>query len=642
MGMRRYIREHIERHFPSYRTLLLEHAQRAYEQSFQFSMPWDMEATWVPHRFVDGMDWNYQMGEDPEWTFMLSRSAFVFHLAQAAVLTGDERYARKAQWYIHDFLRQAPYTSEREATSWRSLDAAMRLMHWIDAMTLMDSLEDPRFLAGVRMHIDYLATQESVFLTHSNWGIIGNAGLFKGSLLLDDRRLTTLAQDRVVAALAVQIHDDGMHWEQSPLYHGEVLSALLSMVKAAKDHDWALHEGIATSAKRMGRFLLGSIKPNRHQFMQSDSDDTEVRDLLTRCSFLLDDPALWQGCYDELEPTSSLFATAQEIEAFRSRARNETPFCSFAALESGNVYLRSGWELDASCCHLRSGPLGSGHGHADLLHVDVVAHGIDVLVDSGRFTYCETAQRLALKGTRSHSTIVVGDKDATVCTGTWSYGKKALAGARSFRQSGDWSWTNATHLGYLLDFEGPVVIERELMLLGRDLIIIHDTLMTSFAHEYTWFFHFSPYGRVMLYDGQVHFINEGVHSVLSLPPGESRFSTTDYSPHYNRLETKQTLEFTTEETGFASALFVLYSTDPDLAPACVVEEIPVHHERDMRVCKAQDARAWEIAVRGKEPIQLLFRYRECLDGVDLLTTGRMHSYGRSVVHQGTRTVVFKS
>jgi hypothetical protein len=77
-----YLKSHLETHFPHYLKLLVEHADRALGQCFQFSMPWDMESTWVSHSFENTIDWDYQMADDPEWTFMLSRSGFVLHLAK--------------------------------------------------------------------------------------------------------------------------------------------------------------------------------------------------------------------------------------------------------------------------------------------------------------------------------------------------------------------------------------------------------------------------------------------------------------------------------------------------------------------------------------------------------------------------------
>ena len=74
----------------------MEHANRALVQEFQFAMPWDMETTWVSHTFDNEIDWNFQLADDPEWTYMLSRHSFVLHLAQASKITNDPRYAKKA------------------------------------------------------------------------------------------------------------------------------------------------------------------------------------------------------------------------------------------------------------------------------------------------------------------------------------------------------------------------------------------------------------------------------------------------------------------------------------------------------------------------------------------------------------------
>lgn len=45
--------------------------------------------------------------------------------------------------------------------------------------------------------------------------------------------------------------------------------------------------------------------------------------------------------------------------------------------------------------HFRAGSLGGGHGHADLLHVDVYHGGEAVLTDAGRGTYVDGGLRRA-------------------------------------------------------------------------------------------------------------------------------------------------------------------------------------------------------------------------------------------------------
>ncbi len=634
-----YLKSHLETHFPHYLKLLVEHADRALGKCFQFSMPWDMESTWVSHSFENTIDWDYQMADDPEWTFMLSRSGFVLHLAQAWVITHDSRYAEKAVWYIHDFLKQAPYSIEREKTTWRSLDASMRLMYWIDAMLLLKQEDSEQFLAGVRMHTDYLATQDSEFLLFSNWGIIGNAGLFKGSLFLHDTKRALLAQQRVAQSLSYQILSDGMQWEQSPLYHAEVLSALLSMIQTAKQYEWPLDSFITDKAKDMAAFMLGSMKPNRHHFLQSDSDDTDIRDVLTRASFLLEDLSLAVGCFAELEPYSSFFAGKEAIESFARRTTQEPGFCSFAAMASGNIYLRTGWTEQDSCSHFRCGQIGGGHGHADLLHVDIVAHGHDVLVDSGRYTYCEKEERKILKQQASHNTIVVDGKDATVYESTWTYAKRALCSNRMFSSKGNWNYAQANNLGYLMGAQHPVLIEREILQIDASLVLIHDTLITSSNHNYSWHFHFSNQGKITKESNAIQFSSPGIASTLYFEPGMEAVSTrTLYAPHYNDLTTKPSVQLQRHAEGSNSALFVLHSEPMDQPKSCTIVELPVHGARSNRLYSKQEARAWRIQKGSDEPIEVLLRYQETME---LLCAGSLKTYGRACVHQGSRTEVFR-
>ena len=57
--------------------------------------------------------------------------------------------------------------------------------------------------------------------------------------------------------------------------------------------------------------------------------------------------------------------------------------------DTGNIYLRSGWEEDAHYTYLHCGPLGSSHGHGDLTQICLYFEGRPFLVDSGRYSYRE-------------------------------------------------------------------------------------------------------------------------------------------------------------------------------------------------------------------------------------------------------------
>ena len=618
----------------------MEHANRALVQEFQFSMPWDMETTWVSHTFDNEIDWNFQLADDPEWTYMLSRHSFVLHLAQASKITNDPRYAQKALWYIRDFLTHAPHIIERESTSWRSLDAAMRVMNWIDALILLEIEADSFIREGISSHVEYLALQDSPFLLFSNWGIIGNAGLFKSALYIDDSERARLAENRVCESIQYQILPDGMHWEQSPLYHAEVLSALLSMIHASKRHNRTLDDRLIHGAKSMAQFMLGSMKPNRHQFLQSDSDNTDLRDVLTRASYLLNDSTLRVGCFPVLEPYLSFFESPDSRKAYEKQMIAQPSFLSFGGIASGNIYLRTGWSEEDSCCHFRCGPLGSGHGHADLLHIDLVAHGSDVLVDSGRFTYCETSERRTLKEAESHSTIIVDTHGSAQYGSTWKYTRYDMPGDRFLITKNDWNYAKGSSLGYLANSLKPVLVEREIIQLGRSICLIHDTFFAMSRHRYDWYFHYSPEGIVSdEQQGSIVFINRRVKSTMWYERGiEPRLMKTPYSPRYNLMDEKPTVRFSGVFTRNHSATFIIYSDKIDEEKSCTIEPLVVRGLRSQQIYHTHEARGWRICVENEEAFEVMIRSKET---TELLQAGSLVSYARVSAQQGDRKEFFR-
>ena len=114
--------------------------------------------------------------------------------------------------------------------------------------------------------------------------------------------------------------------------------------------------------------------------------------------------------------------------------------------DSGNCMLRGG---EDSYVHMHCGCLGSGHGHADLLHVDAGIAGEDVLIDSGRYTYVNTPLRRELKSPAAHNTTRVDDLDFSTCLDSWGYSALAIPikGDHCFTDPAD--YVSGAHLGYL-------------------------------------------------------------------------------------------------------------------------------------------------------------------------------------------------
>lgn len=614
---------------------ILSDANRVLDQTFLFDNPWDMEATNFPISFEGRIDWEYQPFEDPEWTYMLARCAFITNLAKAFVLTREKKYLIAIRSLIADFTEQVPYTKKREGTCWRSLDSAIRVQHWVNAYPLLlghglvDDAFASLFRSSVASHVQFLSPLDTPFLKLSNWGTIGNAGLYFGSVFLEDEQNQELALARLSENVTHSILSDGWQWEQSPMYHGEVLFSLLHVIQLADKCKKTVPSIIREKAQAMCHATLASMKTDGRQFLQSDSDDTSVRDMLSLGALVFQDPVLKFGGFPFLDS----FASEEEHRIYDSLTAQEPSYTSIACEASGNYYLRSGWGVDDTVVHFRCGPLGSGHGHADLLHVDVSQGGVDVLVDSGRFTYVDGPQRLALKAGSAHNTIQVDGKDCFTLTDSWLYAKRAMPLQRPMATKGDWALCEGAHLGY-----HPIVVHRSVLLLAKDLVVMIDSLISDSEHTYDRYFHFSNTAEVTKATKSISFVSPTLDAKLYVDAKESiQMEQTGYAPHYNQWETKPTARLTSHAVGTTSLVSVLHLGEREHPSS--VTEVPVVLSASKKVLDPKQARAFTITRQGKDPLTLLVCLEPCLEGVDLLCAKDIAGYGRIIVRQGSRQEV---
>ncbi|MDY0289086.1 MAG: alginate lyase family protein [Sphaerochaeta sp.] len=614
---------------------ILADAQRVLQKTFLFDNPWDMEATNFPITFEGEIDWEHQPFDDPEWTFMLARCAFITNLAKAFVLTKEKKYLSEIKTLITAFIVQVPHTKDRKETCWRSLDAAIRVQHWTNAYPLLvehglvDDSFSVLFRSSMESHVAFLAPLDSPFLKLSNWGTIGNAGLYFGSVFLGDEKNQELALEKLSENVVHSILADGWQWEQSPMYHGEVLFSLLHVIQLADKYKKTVPSIIREKAQAMCHATLASMKTDGRQFLQSDSDDTSVRDMLTLGALVFRDSALKFGGY----PALDAFASEEEHETYNALGTLVPSYNSIACEASGNYYLRSGWGADDTVVHFRCGPLGSGHGHADLLHVDVSKGGEDILVDSGRFSYVDGPRRRALKAGSSHNTIQVDGEDCFTLTDSWGYAKRAMPLQKPMVITGDWSLCEGSHLGY-----HPLVVQRSVLLLGKDLIIIIDSLITDSRHTYDRYFHFANTAEVVGTAHSVSFVSRTLDAKL-YPDGKESImiEQTPYSPHYNQLETKPTARLSSHAEGSTSLVSVLHLGEREFPS--IMTEVPVVLSGSKKVLDAKKARAFSVTRQNAEDLTILVCLEPCLEGVDLLCAKDLCGYGRIIVKQGSRQEV---
>lgn len=507
---------------------LLHQAEDLMQNTFVFTDRWDMEPCAVPYTVPAGQ-WTHSPNGDPEWVFMLNRHDYLPKLWQAAVLTGEVRYRRKLIDSVMDWIASNPLT--REGTpSTRTIDTGIRCMNWIQLLPFLlaeDALTDQE----ARTMIDSLSAQfanlrERYILkyTLSNWGVLQTTAFCAGYAWMGQLLppgLEAWAWQELQTQLRLQILEDGAHWEQSPMYHVEVLNAcvrLLTQLYAAQkaglslcqEARFALDAGTSSPERKAGpgegagseagwlvravrvlsRHVLYTADPSLMQLPQCDSDVTDVRDVLARAAALLSDAGIYRwGAGETLDMDSVWQLGAAGIAAFEAQ-RPQTPVrCSWNCPQSGTVTLRSDWTARANFTALKNSPLGSSHGHADQTHLTLYCQGKPFLVDSGRYTYREDDPlRTQLKAPAAHNVCVIDGQSGGTPDGSWNYSDYAEIIPHYFAEQGNAHFAEMTFHGSLRDGT-PYQITRRLFVLDEGVWLSVQDVICPGKHQVKEYFH---------------------------------------------------------------------------------------------------------------------------------------------------------
>ena len=175
---------------------------------------------------------------------MLNRHRYWVALGQAYAMTGDEKYAQ--------CLASAWRLDRSESGTWRTYDGYVDMasdrgrstrVNWIKALryvigspSLTPSLLG-KTLISLHEHGEYLVASFTSWKHISNWGVLETCGLYHIALFLPEFsksvRWREMGEERLKETASLQIMADGIHWEQSPTYHHEVLACYLDCIHLA-------------------------------------------------------------------------------------------------------------------------------------------------------------------------------------------------------------------------------------------------------------------------------------------------------------------------------------------------------------------------------------------------------------------------
>lgn len=465
---------------------------------FLFNDPWDMEQCHIPYKLAP-LKWDYSPNGDEEWIFMLNRHEYLYCLITAYYLTKEEVYIKKWIKLVISWIKENPM--DNKSKCWRTIDTGIRCMSITLGLRHIIStgiLHENEFLIIINSLFEQVKYLKDNFIQKyylSNWGVLQTTGICTTLMsfydICPEKEILDWAIDMLEKQLNFQVFEDGMQWEQSPMYHIEVLYSTLKTIYISKITGFSVSKAIMEKAYALSKSLIYSCQPNHHQIMQSDSDDTDVRDICTLAAIIFNDGELKGAGYGVVDFNTAWLLGNKAIEDYKSINKRMPKETSKAFEDGGNYYLRSSWSDAASFCYFHNGTLGSGHGHADLTHFNITAFGENFLIDPGRYTYVEgDPLRLYFKSSKAHNTVVIDDKDFTECRDSWSYNRTAqpLKNYHMFKEKVD--YIEGSYFVNKNGIDDFYLVTRKLIYIKPSIWVISNIVHKEGEHIGKKYFHF--------------------------------------------------------------------------------------------------------------------------------------------------------
>lgn len=541
----------------------IQTADRVCENRFLFDSPRDLERTESEVSFGEKIDWFYKLNGDEEFMFQLNRHGYLIQLGQAYYLTGDEKYLKHFCRILNDWLYTVPYDYKNNSP-WRSLETGMRGDKWLKALRYIDGTKyfsrelKEKIDKSLFTHIELLKKAHSGFQKGSNWGVIQDSGLFHIGVYFHDKDIIDLAVKRLNQETDLQIMADGMHWEQSSSYHNEILIMLLDVLLDADKNNISLPDEFKEKVEKTADAALKMIKPNAHNPLFGDSDDTDMRDIMSRCALVFDRPDFKYYGFDILDYHTVWLAGYDSIEKYNKIDSQMSAFTNAYLTDSGNYILRENQTSASNYLCFHNGYTGGGHAHADKLHFDLMFKGREVLVDAGRYTYLNNPQRRYIKGPKAHNVCIIDNKQYLKMTSRWETKNPALAVQYPCFDNEYCTLIGGAHLGYLKS--KGIFIERKILHIKPDIYIIMDAFRAKGIHTYQQYFHFAPTGKADICGKKAEFDDGAVKAELHFltPNAKLTKEKSIYSSNYNAVCDNDCVKSSFFAVGSNCAITVIY------------------------------------------------------------------------------------
>lgn len=435
------------------------------------------------------------LGADPKIVWELNRHQHLVTLAQAFVVSGDDRYRIEIVSHLSQWLESNP---PKYGINWSSsLELAYRLIAWLWVWFLcgggkaFGKLTD-QFIATLSIHAIHIENNLSVY-SSPNTHLTGEAlGLYYLGVLMPGLtgayRWLTLGKYWLTHCLKSHVLADGGYMERTLWYHRYTTDIYLHLYLLSLKNSELFSKSLEKPLQQLGKFLFYSMQPNRKLPHVGDDDGGR---LLALDGYPGDDP---RGILDTMtvhfgsEKFPSFSNTFAEealwllgpsaLTSIKKNIGQEPKNRSRVFAETGYAFLRSGWKEDDVYISFDCGPhgwLNSGHAHADMLSIQIYAKKKAIINDSGTYSYLEP-WRGWFRSAESHAIIRVDGKHPAIPAAPFQWSNVPIFRALKHRFE-----EQIDYVAGSMD-AGSWQHSREIFFLKPNLVVLLDTIEAEGTH----------------------------------------------------------------------------------------------------------------------------------------------------------------
>lgn len=367
-----------------------------------------------------------------------------------------EGAAGRSSWHRDLMTRWLLENPPAAGNGWEPYPASLRIVNWI-AWALAGNELDSAARQSLAAQVRVLGATLEYHLLGNHLLANAKALVFAGCFFSGDEAEGWLRTglDLLDTELAEQVLDDGAHFELSPMYHAVILEDVLDLIQLGELFPAQLGTKGATwraLAVRMLAWLDAMSHP-----------DGEI-------SFFNDAAFGIARTHAELAAYAALFGVDTQHDA---RALRRLAASGYARLQSGPF-----------AAIFDVGEIGPsylpGHGHADVLSLEVSLDGKRLLTNGGTSSYDIGPVRDGERATAAHATLEIDGHNSSEIWASFRVGRRAHPFDVAVAEQGAEVWAVASHDGYRWLLGKPV--HRRRVVLSPTSLVVHDSVTGDGDH----------------------------------------------------------------------------------------------------------------------------------------------------------------